>query len=239
MEILTFVLILIVVSVIILILRPKKHQQTGHEPVKTAHLIRYDNEARDIWGQVDSAGKAEQYVTQELLSLGENYFIFQNVILPSAYNKIPYTEIDHIVVSAFGIFCIETKSHAGNIYGNKEADQWEQYLYNDKPYSLYNPLKQSYSHKESLKKFLGSNLKSNIHYYVVFPKAHIVKVNSTLVTYDIHEIMARISDHQTRIYDIDSLEVMLKLLAHYDSNHMVIKDKHIEGVRNYISSKNN
>lgn len=234
---------ILIISVFAVAYTVRSDIKTAHKSVKTetplkkAHLIRYDNDERDVWGDTNSAGQVEQYVTQELLRLGENYFIFQNVILPSAYTKMPYTEIDHIIVSPFGIFCVETKSHKGSIYGNKASDQWKQYLYNDKSYTLHNPLRQSHAHTEALKKFLGGNLKSNIHCYVVFPKARNVKVNSTLVTNDIHEIIDRISNHQTRLYDFNELERMLKSLAHYDSKHLVIQDKHIEGVRNYVGSK--
>lgn len=211
--------------------------EESSEPTKLAHVVRYDNATRDIWSKTNSAGEVEKYVTQQLLSLGENYFIFQNVILPSAYKKMLYTEIDHIIISQFGIFCIETKSHVGSIYGNKDAQDWKQYLYGDQSYDLYNPLKQSYSHTEALKNFLGSNLRSSIHYYVVFPKARVVKVNSTLVSGDIHEIIDRIARHQTVMYDINDLERILKSLAHYDSKHAELEDRHIKAVRDYMNIK--
>ncbi len=239
MELLFFLLLIIIVlAVLPRLLRGRTlKDEELNEPKKSAHLVRYDNETRDIWGKTNSAGEAEQYVTQQLLDLGENYFIFQNVILPSAYSKTPYTEIDHIVVSCFGVFCIETKSHGGNIYGGKDAGKWKQWLHG-KSYSFHNPLKQSYPHSEALKKFLGSNLRSNIHCYVVFPKARTVKVNSSLVTNDIHEVIARISNHRTRIYDNDDLLRILMSLANYDNMHAVVESSHIEGVRKYVNSKN-
>lgn len=233
------VLIVSITIVTIIVVYGLRHakQDSSDELLSNAHLVRYDNETRDIWGKTNSAGEAEQYVTQELLRLGEKYFIFQNIILPSAFDKTPFTEVDHIVVSQFGVFCIETKSHKGTIYGNKDSDNWKQYLYRDKVYDMHNPLKQNYSHREALKKFLGVNLKSNIHSYVVFPKAQKVKVNSSFVTNDIHEIMDRILNHRKLMYDPDTFARIVSSLANYDNKHAQVEASHIDGVQNYLHSR--
>lgn len=48
----------------------------------------------------------------------KNYFIFNNLILPSENNGS--TQIDHIVVSRFGIFVIESKDYKGWIFGGRD-----------------------------------------------------------------------------------------------------------------------
>lgn len=59
----------------------------------------------------------EKVVSNELKSLDTRYYkIFDNLILPSDKGS-DYTEIDHVVVSSFGIWCVETKFHKGSIYG--------------------------------------------------------------------------------------------------------------------------
>ncbi|NCU37946.1 NERD domain-containing protein [Candidatus Saccharibacteria bacterium] len=52
------------------------------------------------------------------------YVVFDNLILQSNGNT-SHTEIDHVVVSPFGIFCIETKSHKGSIYGSEKSAYWK------------------------------------------------------------------------------------------------------------------
>ena len=44
---------------------------------------------------------------------------FRGLILYSGYNTT-YTEIDEVIVSPYGIFCIEYKDHLGDIFGNKQ-----------------------------------------------------------------------------------------------------------------------
>ena len=53
--------------------------------------------------------RGENFVSRELLELdSEHYNVLDDLMLPSLGNTNT-TEIDHIVVSDFGIFCIETK----------------------------------------------------------------------------------------------------------------------------------
>jgi hypothetical protein len=40
------------------------------------------------------------------------------------------TQIDHVVVSPFGVFVIETKTYKGWIFGNPRDAQWTQALHN-------------------------------------------------------------------------------------------------------------
>lgn len=64
---------------------------------------------------------AEMKVSDALGRLDmKSYVLFENVILPSRGNTA-HTEIDHIVVSPYGIFCIETKAHGGSIYAYEKT----------------------------------------------------------------------------------------------------------------------
>lgn len=75
------------------------------------------------------------------------------------------TQIDHILVSKFGIFVIETKNMKGWIFGSKEQKQWTQSIYGKKN-SFQNPLDQNYKHTKALEEILGES--KNIHSIVTF-----------------------------------------------------------------------
>lgn len=63
------------------------------------------------------------------------------------------TQIDHIVISVYGIFVIETKNYKGWIYGNSNKDYWIQNIWGNK-YLLYNPILQNKNHiKFLIRKF--------------------------------------------------------------------------------------
>lgn len=71
---------------------------------------------------------------------------------------VPYStrtaQIDHVVISEFGIFVIETKNMAGKIYGSSADKTWTHVL-GSKKYQFLNPLKQNYSHILALANYLN------------------------------------------------------------------------------------
>jgi len=64
------------------------------------------------------------------------------------------TEIDHIIVSKFGIFVVETKDYSGWIYGDEKSKYWTQNIYGNKK-RFQNPLLQNYRHTMILSKYLA------------------------------------------------------------------------------------
>lgn len=97
------------------------------------------------------------------LFLSEEYRVFNNVIIQTDHGS---TQIDHIVVSKYGLFVIETKDKTGWIFGDPKQDQWTQVIYDEK-YKFQNPLRQNYGHTKSLSEFLGID-HDKIHSLVVF-----------------------------------------------------------------------
>jgi restriction system protein len=84
------------------------------------------------------------------LFLDERYHSFNNIIIPSGSVT---TQIDHVIVSIFGIFVIETKNRDGWIFGNEREPEWTQDIFGKK-YRFQNPLHQNYRHTASLAEYL-------------------------------------------------------------------------------------
>jgi len=89
------------------------------------------------------------------------YQLFKNVTLPTDDGT---TQIDHILLSPFGIFVIETKNMKGWIFGTERQARWTQKIYRHKS-SFQNPLRQNYKHTETLRRILG--LPKEVVYSVV------------------------------------------------------------------------
>lgn len=78
------------------------------------------------------------------------------------------TQVDHILVSEFGIFVIETKNYQGLIFGQEKQKKWTVCLGPNK-YSIQNPLRQNYLHLKVLMELLKSQVsEQNFHSVVVF-----------------------------------------------------------------------
>ncbi len=78
----------------------------------------------------------------------KQYQVINNVMLRKKSGKT--TQIDHVVISPYGIFVLETKNYRGYITGSEQGEKWTQ----NKKYSIYNPLKQNYGHMKTLAELL-------------------------------------------------------------------------------------
>ena len=79
------------------------------------------------------------------------YRRIHNVIVPAQNGT---TQIDHVLVSVFGIFVVETKDRDGWIYGAPDQPKWTQ-VQHGKKYQFQNPLRQNYRHTKCLSEYLG------------------------------------------------------------------------------------
>ena len=83
------------------------------------------------------------------------YHRLNNITLPLANGGS--TQIDHVIVSVYGIFVIETKNYKGWIFGNEKQRQWTQVIMGRK-YKFQNPLRQNYLHIKTLADLLALDL---------------------------------------------------------------------------------
>jgi restriction system protein len=81
----------------------------------------------------------------------EVYRRIHNVILPARNGT---TQIDHVLVSIYGLFVIETKNMGGWIFGSAHQETWTQQFFKKK-FKFQNPLRQNYRHTRCLAEFLS------------------------------------------------------------------------------------
>ncbi|MBF0659277.1 NERD domain-containing protein [Psychrobacter sp. NG25] len=100
------------------------------------------------------------------LKLEKNvYHRLNGITLPRANGGS--TQIDHIIVSVYGIFVIETKNYKGWIYGSEKQKQWTKVFPNGSKFKFQNPLHQNYLHIKTLADLLGLEL-SYFHSMIAF-----------------------------------------------------------------------
>ena len=93
----------------------------------------------------------------------KTYTAFHDIILPTPDGT---TQIDHILISPYGVFIIETKNYKGWIFGGVKQRTWTQSLYRRK-HKFQNPLRQNYKHLKAVQQALELEWKS-IHSVIVF-----------------------------------------------------------------------
>ena len=80
------------------------------------------------------------------------YRRYHDVTLPTASGS---TQIDHVFVSEFGIFVVETKNMNGWIYGTEKDRKWIQVFPGGQKYRFQNPLRQNYGHVKAIENALA------------------------------------------------------------------------------------
>lgn len=120
----------------------------------------------------------EFWVRFELNKLPRDKYIILNNIMIKTNNTTH--QIDHIVISRFGIFVIETKNYGGLIVGDEYKNNWIQYLGKSK-YYFNNPIHQNYGHIKALEEILGLDNSKFISIVCISNRAN-VKVKAKNVT---------------------------------------------------------
>lgn len=93
----------------------------------------------------------------------ETYHLIKNVTLPTERGT---TQIDHILVSRYGVFVIETKNMKGWIFGSVHQKQWTQKIFKHSS-KFQNPIHQNYKHLKTLENCLEIPVE-NIFSVIVF-----------------------------------------------------------------------
>lgn len=96
--------------------------------------------------------QGEASVARRLKSLPQTeYTVFNDLLVK---NNGYSSQIDHVVVSRYGVFVIETKNYNGWIYGGEHSEHWTQNIWGNK-YRFYNPILQNQGHIKALKYHLS------------------------------------------------------------------------------------
>ena len=111
-------------------------------------------------------GVAGEFIVNTLARIMLNkdeYHLIKNVTLRTEDGT---TQIDHVIVSRYGVFVVETKNMKGWIYGGRNQRQWTQRIYRHSN-KFQNPLHQNYKHVRTIQSLLGLN-DEQIHSVIVF-----------------------------------------------------------------------
>lgn len=175
----------------------------------------------------------EFWVKQELKKLPKDKYMVLNDIMVSQ-NNITH-QIDHLIVSQFGIFVIEMKNYYGLILGDEYKDKWIQYLGKKKSYFL-NPIHQNYGHVKSLEESLNLDNKYFIP-IVCFSNQAKLKIESKSSVVPLDYLVSTIKSYQNIMIESDLKEISNKIvnLNITDKNE---RKKHVKNIRTKITEDN-
>jgi hypothetical protein len=183
-----------------------------------------------IWLTTSKKGKGiagELVVSRYLNKLDKSkYFVINDITLKLNDRT---TQIDHIVVSCYGIFVIETKNWKGSIYGGSRNNYLYQYLGGVK-YKHQNPIKQNIGHIKFLREVLSNYHNLTFFSIVAFSDYSKRKINRD-TSIAISDILDTIEEYEEEVIselDRDRVYTKLERLKIEGDKY---KEEHVENMR--------
>ena len=175
----------------------------------------------------------ELQLSSVLKSLPDCYHVIDNVLLRTRKGS---TQLDHIVVSPFGVFVIETKNYKGMIFGDMEGIVWTQVLNGAGHFKVYNPVRQNYGHIVELCRQTRIPI-AIMQGVIVFtnPKANLSNVNCPCC-FTVDRLYEHIVSYQTVVLSDRHITKAIERIDKVNIDSYLNRQKHIAYV-NSIKNK--
>lgn len=195
--------------------------------------------------------RGEKSVNETLDLLPNEYFSLNNIMLAT---KSGTTQIDHVVVSKYGLFTIETKNYRGKIYGDDARDKWTQVIVTNVTYAkkmyktytyvtkneLYNPVKQSQGHAYVLKKLLNNYSHLLVVPIVVFlDNADISGVYSKEHVIHKEQLLNVIRQYKAVYLTDDEVQDVKKIIEKHNLINIVGNRTHVANIKHKQQQRQN
>lgn len=187
--------------------------------------------------------RGEMRVSAILSKLSDEYTILNDLVFRTEKGT---TQIDHIVVSKYGIFTIETKNYRGEIYGDDNRKEWTQLIVTKVTYAkkwwktykyvtknhFYNPVKQSVGHALRIKELLSVFPHVKIVPIVVFTGDAILRYveSNNHVVYE-ENLLDVIDGYKTTYLTDNDVQAVLAILTSNNIRETVSDRQHVKNLR--------
>ena len=160
----------------------------------------------------------------------QQYKLLNDVMLQTDYGT---TQIDHIVVSVYGIFVIETKNYKGWITGSEYGEHWTKNMYGKK-YTFRNPLMQNYAHVKALEEKLGLPEDRFIP-IVAFSDNSDIKVKTKTPVVYIGQLTWVIRQYRTLMFQEKELDLLVEKIKSANIVTRKNKREHVQRIQTKVA----
>ncbi len=189
----------------------------------------YENDPGSNW--TDRKGQEGENEVQRILFRlpREKYIVLNDVLLPTGKGM---TQIDHVIVSLYGVFVIESKNYKGKIYGTHDSEKWSQYI-NGEQYNFRNPIKQNLGHVMAIERVAHISGRAIIPLVVFTGSATLKVLGCNEVVYDgmLYETICRYTDI---FFTPEQMTQIAKIIDDKIEENRETKTAHINEVRERI-----
>ncbi|WP_052806899.1 NERD domain-containing protein [Mesobacillus subterraneus] len=169
----------------------KKKKEKAKPKQEKATSSKTNNKNEHVATRKGEIGEYKIDIQLDQLPKGCRYL--SDLLVKNSKAKSGYSQIDHVVLTPYGIFAIETKNYQGTIYGGKDRKTW---LVNGK-FKMMNPFVQNYGHIKALTSFIDKKYHDLFISMVSFTKRCTFKVDLDF---------RKIASNEIIVYDIELSE---------------------------------
>lgn len=218
-----FLIVVAVIGFVGLLVYISKEHDSSSQPAKPSEGYKP--------GWTDRKGQeGEEEVGRILARLPrEEYIVLNDVLLPTGQGT---TQLDHVVVSVYGIFVIESKNYKGKIYGTRSSEKWSQYI-NEEEYNLRNPIKQNIGHVIAVKRVTHLSDDFIIPLVVFTGSATLKVLDCDEVIYD-GMLYETIRSYRNMILTPEQMEHYARIIDERLEENAETKSAHINAVRERV-----
>ena len=134
----------------------------------------------------------EYKVHIQLDQLPKEYKHLADLLMPNPKAKSGYSQIDHVLLTPYAIFVIETKNYHGEIKGGKDDKHWHV----NNRFKMMNPFHQNYGHIETVLQLTKAS-RGDIVSMVSFTRR---------ATFSVDPELRKIASNDLIVYDIELTE---------------------------------
>ena len=185
------------------------------------------------WGkfrtrQFQNSGEAR--LTRALMSnlSSPDFHLLNHLTLPTANGT---TQIDHVLVSRFGVFVIETKDYSGWIFAGASHKKWTQILYKAR-FRFQNPLQQNSGHVATIRELLDFLPAKDIIPIVVFTGNAQFKTPVPYGVYTLQGFISYVKDLRDEVMSVNRVQFCVGRL---ETTRLALTRQtdveHIQGIR--------
>ncbi len=162
----------------------------------------------------------------------DEYKIINDILIKSNDRTI---QIDHLVISIYGIFVIETKNYKGWITGSDNSEYWTKNMFGNK-YKFYNPIKQNKAHISALSRKLGLSVNKFIPIIVFSNKADL-RINTAYNVIYATQLNRLIKEYTDIKFPESDVSKLYEKISLHNIVSPTTKRQHISEVHNIIATK--
>lgn len=171
----------------------------------------------------------EFWVKMELKILSKKkYIVLNDIMIKDEWGT---HQIDHIVLSNYGIFVIEMKNYSGLISGSEYSNKWCQHLGKNKNY-FFNPIYQNYGHIKALSKLLSLDARYFIS-IVCFSNQAKIKVNCKSIVTHVDNLVQEILKYKEIIFE-DDINKFVLLINSNNITDKNVREEHVKRIHEKI-----